>query len=92
MLEGGFLSGSVVLLCRISVPQPGTEPAPSAVKAWSVNPWTAKKFPSFFYFKMREASTEGEVDDIGEENIISKIKQTYFSFLHIHAETFPPQL
>lgn len=40
---------------------------------------------------MREASTEGKVDDIEEEKTMSKIKQTYLSFFHIHAELFMPQ-
>ena len=31
--------------CGILVPQPGIEPAPSAVKAWSPAHWTARKFP-----------------------------------------------
>ena len=37
--------------CRILVPQPGIEPRPSAVKAWSPSPnhWTAREFPSFFF-------------------------------------------
>ncbi|XP_024601266.1 brain-specific angiogenesis inhibitor 1-associated protein 2-like protein 1 isoform X1 [Neophocaena asiaeorientalis asiaeorientalis] len=29
--------------CRISVPRPGTEPRPSAMKAWSANHWTARE-------------------------------------------------
>ena len=36
--------------CGILVPQPGIEPRPSAVKAWSPNHWTAKEFPSFIIF------------------------------------------
>ena len=30
--------------CGILVPQPGTEPEPSAVKAWSPNHWTVREF------------------------------------------------
>ena len=32
------------------VPQPGIEPGPPAVVAWSPNHWTARKFPFFFLF------------------------------------------
>ena len=32
--------------CGILAPQPGIEPRPSAVKVWSPNHWTARKFPS----------------------------------------------
>ena len=31
--------------CRILVPQPGIEPGPSAMKAWSPNHWTSREFP-----------------------------------------------
>ena len=31
--------------CGILVPQPGTEPRPTAVKVQSPNDWTARKFP-----------------------------------------------
>ena len=31
--------------CRILVPQPGTEPVPPAVKAQSLNHWTARELP-----------------------------------------------
>ena len=34
--------------CGISVPGPGIEPWPLAVKVQSPNPWTAKEFPSPF--------------------------------------------
>ena len=34
--------------CGILVPrQPGLEPGPSAVRAWSPNPWTAREFPEY---------------------------------------------
>ena len=33
------------MACRILVPQPGIEPRPLAVKAWSPNHWTAREFP-----------------------------------------------
>ena len=36
--------------CEILVPQPGIEPRPSAVKALSPNPWTAREFPRFYDF------------------------------------------
>ena len=42
-----FLAALHSLACGISVPQPGTEPAPSAVKARSPNHWTAREFPRF---------------------------------------------
>ena len=32
------------MACGILVPQPGIEPGPSAVKAWSPNHWTAREF------------------------------------------------
>ena len=31
--------------CGILVPQPGTEPMPPAVEAWSLNHWTAREVP-----------------------------------------------
>ena len=34
--------------CGILVPWTGIEPGPSAVKAWSPNHWTARKFPILF--------------------------------------------
>ena len=34
----------------IIVPQPGIEPMPPAVEAWSLNHWTAREVPKFFYF------------------------------------------
>ena len=33
------------MACGILVPQPGVEPGPSAVRAWSLNHWTAREFP-----------------------------------------------
>ena len=32
------------MACGILVPWSGTEPGPSAIRAWSSNPWTARKF------------------------------------------------
>ena len=32
--------------CRILIRQPGIEPRPSAVKAWSPNHWTPREFPA----------------------------------------------
>ena len=32
--------------CEIQVPWPGMEPVPSALQAWSLNPWTAKEVPN----------------------------------------------
>ena len=37
-----------LVACGILVPPPGIEPAPSAVKAWSPNHWTAREFNSIF--------------------------------------------
>ena len=31
--------------CRILVPQPGIEPMPPAMEAWSPNHWTAREVP-----------------------------------------------
>ena len=31
--------------CEILVPQPGTEPGPPALEAWSLNHWTTKEIP-----------------------------------------------
>ena len=36
--------------CGILAPQPGIEPAPSAVKAGSPNHWTSREFPVYIYF------------------------------------------
>ena len=35
----------------ILVPQPGTEPTPPALDAWSLNHWTARNFPKSIIFK-----------------------------------------
>ena len=37
--------------CGILVPQPGTEPRPSAVRTRSPNHWTAREFPVLLLFK-----------------------------------------
>ena len=36
------------MACGILVPQPGFEPRPLAVKAWSPNHWTAREFLKYF--------------------------------------------
>ena len=36
----------------LSSPQPGIEPVPPAVEAWSPNHWTAREFPCILLFKM----------------------------------------
>ena len=33
------------MACGILVPQPGIEPTPLAVEAWSLNHWTAREVP-----------------------------------------------
>ena len=46
----------------ILVPQPGTEPGPSAVKAVSLNHWTSRGVPGFFssiLFSVFQIFTEG---------------------------------
>ena len=45
-----FVFWLCLVACRILVPQPGIEPRPSAVKAQSPNHWTAREFPSFYFF------------------------------------------
>ena len=42
MLCFGFFG---LAACGILVPRPGIEPRPSAVKAHSINHWTAREFP-----------------------------------------------
>ena len=46
-----FFSFLFFFFCRILVPQPGIEPTPLAVKAWSPNHWTAREFPAAALFK-----------------------------------------
>ena len=41
-----FVFGHVAY--RVLVPQPGMEPMPLAVEAWSANHWTTREFPWFF--------------------------------------------
>ena len=36
-------------VCGILVPGPGIEPTPLALKAWSLNHWTTRKFSRIFY-------------------------------------------
>ena len=38
--------------CEVSVPRPGIELAPSAVKARSPNHWTARKFPAAIFLSI----------------------------------------
>ena len=35
---------------HVELPEPGMEPAPSAVKAWSLNPWTSREVLLVFSF------------------------------------------
>ena len=39
-------------VCGIVVPQPGIEPRPLSVKAWSPNHWTIREFPRKHIFKI----------------------------------------
>ena len=39
------------MACGILVPQPGIEPVPPVVEAWSPNHWTAREFPCKFFSK-----------------------------------------
>ena len=39
-------------LCGILVPQPGIEPVPPAVEAWSLNHWTTREVLVYFYIYM----------------------------------------
>ena len=38
--------------CRTLVPQPGIEPVPPAVEAWSSDHWTTRQVPSFSFLTM----------------------------------------
>ena len=44
IISRSFISGCTIV-CAILVPRPEIKPAPSAVKAWSPNHWTAREFP-----------------------------------------------
>ena len=55
--------------CVILVPQPGIEPEPLAVKAWSPNHWTAKAFYFWLVINIMEYSLEG---------LMLKLKLQYF--------------
>ena len=47
-----FFFGHVFLVaCGILVPQPGMEPMPPAVEAWSLNQWTAREVPKNNFWK-----------------------------------------
>ena len=37
------------MACGILVPQPGVKPVRPALEAWSVNHWTAREVPNFFF-------------------------------------------
>ena len=61
--------------CRILVPQPGIEPAPSAVRVQSPNHWTAREFPvaslrHWKAFEVKEEST-GQAGEEGKAVINS---------------------
>ena len=45
-----FLFLAAASTCRIFVPWPGIEHTPPALGAWSLNHWTAREVPVFFYF------------------------------------------
>ena len=38
------------MACGILVLQPGIEPVPPAVEAWSLNHWTSREVPGNFYY------------------------------------------
>ena len=40
--------GHPAAVCGVLVPQPGTEPGPTSVKAPSPNYWTAREFPRVY--------------------------------------------
>ena len=40
-----FFLNNILAACRILDPQPGIEPAPPALEAWSLNHWTAMEVP-----------------------------------------------
>ena len=49
-----FSFGHTMQHVGISVPQPGLEPMPPAVEAWSPNHWTTREFPDISSFLMKE--------------------------------------
>ena len=42
-----FFLATLCPACGILVPWPGIEPVPPAVKAWSLNHWTAREVPVY---------------------------------------------
>ena len=38
-----------------SVPQPGIQPGPLALEAWSLSPWTTRDIPPLSFFKLKDA-------------------------------------
>ena len=51
-----FFAAPCHAACGILVPQPGIEPGPSAVKAWSLNHWTDREFPLSSIFKLNKVN------------------------------------
>ena len=55
--------------CGVLVPQPGMEPTPPAVEAWSLNPWTAREVPQLSHFIAEETGSELEG---GAKSVLSR--------------------
>ena len=49
-----FIFSPCRVACGILVPQPGIEPVPPAVKAWSLNHWTTREVLLFNYLHLTE--------------------------------------
>ena len=45
-----FFFWPLCVACGILFPEPGIEPAPPAVTVWSLNHWTAREVPSFYFY------------------------------------------
>ena len=45
----------VYVACGILVPQPGIQPGPLALEAWSLNYWTTREVPLLSFFKLKRA-------------------------------------
>ena len=51
-----FFFGHTAQHVGILVPQPGIEPVPPAVEAWSLNHWTTREAPDVQLFELSEIS------------------------------------
>ena len=59
---------SLVAACGILVPQPGMEPGPPALGAWSLNHWTTREVPSECFLYQVGRTVRQDLDLLGHKS------------------------